>query len=135
MFEDLTALEWLNMNGNPGHHSTIDQARPRFLPRRADAGADVTVAAGAAVTLDGSADGGPWGNNVRYEWGQYNASLNQDYLPVVDGDPDYVTLAGADTLTPSFIAPARAATLRFRLTVTGRGRDPNAGGVQDRSTQ
>ena len=68
---------------------------------------DMTVARGAAVTLDAGASGGPWGTNVTYAWTQ-------------TGGTD-VTLTGADTATPSFSAPATSGTLTFSVTVTGAG--------------
>ncbi|MGH8571056.1 MAG: PKD domain-containing protein, partial [Gammaproteobacteria bacterium] len=72
----------------------------------ADAGPDHVVIASARVTLDGSGSRDDEGPIARYAW-------RQDA-----GSP--VGLSGADTATPTFMAPIRAATetLRFILTVT-----------------
>ena len=70
----------------------------------ADAGADQTVGAGASVSLNGSASTDPDGSVVGYVWTQ------------TGGTP--VALGNANTVTPSFSAPASADTLVFQLTVT-----------------
>ena len=70
----------------------------------ADAGADIAVEPGAAVTLNGSASAGPDGEALTWAWSQ------------VSGAP--VTLSGAGTATPSFTAPRLPGALTFRLTVT-----------------
>ena len=70
----------------------------------ARAGSDRTVGVGATVTLDGTASTDSDGNIAAYAW-------------VQAGGPA-VSLSGADTATPSFIAPAAAASLSFTLTVT-----------------
>ncbi|HET6830811.1 MAG TPA: Ig-like domain-containing protein [Solirubrobacterales bacterium] len=69
----------------------------------ADAGADQTVASGAAVSLDGTGSSDPDADPLTYSWTQ-------------TGGPA-VTLTGADTATPSFTAPTGPATLTFQLEV------------------
>lgn len=75
------------------------------VPRRAvaDAGADVTAAAGTVgVALDGSGSTGT--GTITYAWTQ------------TAGDP--VTLSNAAAASPTFTAPATAQTLTFSLTVS-----------------
>ena len=74
-------------------------------PPTASAGSAETVAFGARVTLDGSTSSDSDGMIEAYAWTH------------TDGEPS-VTLTGADTERPTFTAPATAATLVFRLTVT-----------------
>ena len=68
----------------------------------ANAGPDQTVDADTAVTLDGSASTGRNADALSYAWTQ-------------TGGPA-VFLSGANTITPSFTAPANGATLSFMLT-------------------
>lgn len=72
----------------------------------ADAGPDVSVSPGAGVTLDGTASADSDGQIVAYGWEQ------------LEGTP--VELAGADTASATFTAPAtdEEIALVFRLTVT-----------------
>jgi hypothetical protein len=70
----------------------------------AAAGPDQVVLPGAAVTLDGTASQDFDGTIESYAWTQ------------IAGTP--VTLAGADTATPSLTAPASSGTLTFQLVVT-----------------
>ena len=81
-------------------------AAPANQAPRADAGADQSVAAGARVTLDGSASDDADGTIVSYAWRQTAG--------------DDVMLEDAATVTPEFDAPSTAAaqTLTFRLTTT-----------------
>ncbi|KAB8332808.1 PKD domain-containing protein [Scytonema tolypothrichoides VB-61278] len=76
---------------------------PPNNPPSADAGADLTVDIGTTVALAGSAsdlDSDP----LTYTWAQ--------------SEGPSVTLSGADTLTPSFVAPGAPAELAFELTVS-----------------
>ena len=104
VFEELTALTALRLRGNPGAPFSLTAVA---LP------ADGTVSfAGGDVTLDGSgSDGGPWGTNVTYRWGQ------------TSGPTSGVTFDDAASATPVVTIPALAdgAELTFRLTVTGSG--------------
>ena len=76
-------------------------------PPTASAGADQSVTAGATVTLDGSASADPDGDTLSYAWTH------------TSGAPA-VTLTGATTASPTFVAPtvAATATLVFTLTVS-----------------
>ncbi len=72
---------------------------PAALP-----GNDQSVDAGATVELDGSASWDPNSLPLQYSWSQTSGPA--------------VALAGADTATPTFIAPGIPATLEFALTVS-----------------
>ncbi len=85
---------------------------PPVLPPLASAGPDQAVASGATVTLDGSGSSDPAASPLSYAWSQSA------------GPP--VTLAGAATVHPSFVAPVLGAgqapvVLGFSLVVTGAG--------------
>ncbi len=96
IFEPLTALDSFSFAGNSSGSAVVTP--------EANAGPDHTVAAGAAVTLDGSAsDTGPWGSNVDWVWSRTSGPA--------------VTLAGADTATATFTAPGPAGALVFELRV------------------
>ena len=83
----------------------VDSGPPANIAPTADAGPDQTVDSGANVGLDGAASTDPdAGDTLDYAWTQ-------------TGGPN-VTLAGADTETPSFTAPTGPATLTFQLEVT-----------------
>lgn len=71
----------------------------------ADAGADQTVAAEAAVILDGTGSADPDGDALTYSWTQEPGGIP-------------VTLAGADTASPSFIAPLVSGSTRLVFTLT-----------------
>jgi hypothetical protein len=77
-------------------------------PPTAEAGGDQTVDEGAEVTLDGTASSDPDGEITGYQWRQVSGPS--------------VTLSGANTARPSFIAPDLLvpvdAELVFELTVT-----------------
>ena len=104
MFEELTALTTLRLDGNPG---------APFSPTADALPDDGTVpASGGTVTLDGSgSDGGPWGTNVTYSW-----ALTAPASGVT------VTFDDAASATPVVTIPALAdgAELTFTLTMTGR---------------
>ncbi|WP_243058324.1 PKD domain-containing protein [Nocardioides sp. SR21] len=72
-------------------------------PPVADAGDDRSAAAEEDVHLDGSGSYDPDGDTLTYSWEQ------------TDGPT--VTLVGAATATPSFVAPAGSAPLTFEVTV------------------
>jgi beta-lactamase superfamily II metal-dependent hydrolase len=78
-------------------------------PPTADAGADATVNEGDVVVLDGSASSDPNGDPLSFSWAQTAGPA--------------VSLAGADTASPSFTAPPvdAATALTFALTVTDPG--------------
>lgn len=75
------------------------------VPIAANAGADRIVQQGDLVTLDGT---GSTGVISGYAWTQFSG-------------PGSVTLAGGDTATASFTAPATPGDYAFDLTVTGVG--------------
>ena len=103
VFSGLTDLWTLELNGNPGSEG--------FRPI-ADAGADQTAVVGQVVTLTATAsDDDPWGDNVRYVWTR------------TDNSGSELTLMDAETASPSFVMPAGATGLEFKLRVTGRGGD------------
>lgn len=74
------------------------------IPVTADAGSDQTVIINSNVILNGT---NSTGSISSYSWNQLSGTS--------------VALNGADTVTPSFIAPASPATLVFELTVDGEG--------------
>ena len=83
-----------------------------------NAGADLTVQPGAAVSISGSVTG-PWGSFVRWDWTQ------------VDGPDSDVRISGAlpltggDTAKPSFTAPTAEGELYLKLVVApGHKGDP-----------
>ena len=110
VLEPLTGLTALDLSLNPGSAG--------FLPR-ADAGADVTVSAGATVTLGGPGTGrDPWGTNADYRWVE------------VDADGNEVAERSARRASPGRARARRASprrrsteerVLRYRLAVQGRG--------------
>ena len=114
MFENLTALTDLQLNGNPG---------ASFSPT-ADALPDngTVSRAGGTVMLDGSgSNGGPWGTNVTYSWSE------------TSGPTSGVTFDDAASATPVVTIPALTADteLTFTLTVTGRATDTSFGTAPD----
>ncbi|HET7502490.1 MAG TPA: S8 family serine peptidase [Kofleriaceae bacterium] len=82
----------------------------------ASAGQDRIVRPGASVTIDGTASHDPDGTIVSYAW----------TVPAcfTTTGPCTITLAGASTATPQFVAPSTSAVVTLRLTVTD-----NAGAV------
>ena len=99
------------INGTPkAQNSTVN------LPPTTSAGPDQAVNEGNVVTLDGSASADPDGDPLSFSWSQ-------------TAGPG-VTLSGANTMHPSFIAPQvgpGGALLTFQLTVddgrSGTGSD------------
>ena len=109
VFEPLTELTALDLGGNPGSAT--------FVPG-ADAGEGRTMEAGERATPGGPGTrGGPWGSNVTHAWEEVDADGNA----VADADR-VLPLTATDVARPAFTAPAlaAAATVRLRLTVTGR---------------
>jgi len=76
---------------------------PPNAPPEARAGDDQTVATGASVTLDGSGSSDPNEDSLTFSWTQLSGTL--------------VSLARADTASPTFMAPALPTVLTFQLTV------------------
>ena len=86
---------------------TTPVPKPLVDPPVADAGPDQTVAEGAAVSLDGSGSSDPEGEALTFSWRQLAGPA--------------VTLEGAATATPSFVAPVQLAAdsvLTIELKVT-----------------
>ena len=97
VFESLTELDTLLLDGNPDHDDVV----PTSLP-----GAFREVLGAETVTLDGSASGGPWGTNVTYAWFQSS------------GTP--VTIVDPSAPIQSFVAPTTGGDLTFTLDVETR---------------
>lgn len=93
-----------NTNPVPATNTTPAPAFP--LTPVADAGSDASVRGGDWLTLDGSDSGEGDGGAIRYAWRQIEGSL--------------VSIQGADTSSPRFIAPSvpHDERLTFELTVT-----------------
>jgi glucose/arabinose dehydrogenase len=70
----------------------------------ANAGPDATLAASTTVTLNGTGSSDPNGDSLAYAWTQTAGTA--------------VMLSGANTASPTFLAPATVATLTFSLTVS-----------------
>ena len=94
VFESLTLLHTLLLDGNPDHDDVV----PTSL-----AGPDREAFAGETIILDGSGSGGPWGTNVRYLWEQTGGTS--------------VTLDERSASIRSFVAPTTAGDLWFNLDV------------------
>ena len=135
MFDELTALTRLNLDGNSLSTLPDDvfdklisltdlllqgNSGAPFSPTAVAVPDDGTVLdAGGDVTLDGSgSDGGPWGTNVTYSWAASGAA---------------VTFDDAASATPVVTIPALAdgTELTFTLTVTGRATDTSRGTAPD----
>ena len=86
-----------------------------FVPV-ADAGQDRIARPGSTVSLDGSASRDPDGTIAAYSW-------TTTACFTVEG-PCTISLTGANTATPSFVAPSAAGVVVLRLTVTD-----NAGAI------
>lgn len=76
---------------------------PPSNPPVADAGPVQGAEYGVTVTLDGSKSYDPEGTSLLYSWNQVSGTT--------------VTLNGADTVNPTFIAPSVDDVLKFNLTV------------------
>ena len=110
VFAGLTALTDLRLEENVGYP---------FGPV-AHAGPIQTVAADYAVTLYGAGGDDPWGRAVSYSWAQTDTSGAR------------VALRGADTVTPTFVAPALEAETLLEFTLTATAVNP--GGVAPAGT-
>ena len=95
----------------------LDQLRSEITPPEpqppvADAGPDQTAVSGQVVQLDGSQSSDPDHQALSYHWHNFYSPISS-YTP-----PDWVpiTLSGADTPTPAFVAPAPG-TYYFALVV------------------
>ena len=110
VFAALGMLTTLDLRQNPGSAS--------FVPR-ADAGTDVAVRAREVVTLGGPGTaGGPWGENVDYEWIEVDAEGNEVAAAAVTEG-----LSDKTKRKARFTAPVltEERVLHYRLTVTGKG--------------
>ena len=111
VFDNLTALGTLVLNGNPG---------APFAPTAVAEPDSATVASpGGTVRLAGSAplSGNPWGANVSYAWALTDPSSGV----AVTFDDD----AAATSMVTIPALPA-GTVLTFTLTVTGRGKSVSA---------
>ncbi|MXX57562.1 MAG: leucine-rich repeat protein [Rhodothermaceae bacterium] len=90
----------LSLEANPG---------APFSPV-ANAGADLTVQPGAAVSISGRVTG-PWGDFVRWDWIQVDGPDSD--VPISGALP----LMGGETAMPSFMAPTAEGDLYFKLVV------------------
>jgi hypothetical protein len=93
-----------NVNGTDTTDVTVTviPLEPPNTPPVAEAGTNQTVDTGSLVTLDGSASFDPDGDPLTYEWTQ------------IDGE--VVTLNGADTPNPSFVAINGRYVFRLKVT-------------------
>ena len=110
VFAALGMLTTLDLRQNPGSAS--------FVPR-ADAGTDVAVRAREVVTLGGPGTaGGPWGENVDYEWIEVDAAGNEVAAAAVTEG-----LSDKTKRKARFTAPVltEERVLHYRLTVIGEG--------------
>ena len=90
----------------------VSQPSPVNNPPIANAGADQTVATGATVNLNGGGSSDPDGDTITYAWSETTSSG--------------VVLSNANTVSPSFTAPASATTVTLQLVVTdSRGMSGN----------
>ena len=84
-----------------------------------NAGADLSVRPGAAVSISGSVKG-PWEDFVRWDWTQVDGPDSD--VPISGALP----LTGGDTARPSFTAPTAEGELHFKLVVApGQSGNPN----------
>ena len=111
VFEELEKLTTLDLRQNPGSASFVPNAKASVSPE--------VVRAHGIATLDGMrSDGGPWGENIEYEWVEVDAQGNEVAAAAVTEGLSDETKAEA-----RFTAPVltEERVLRYRLTVTGRG--------------
>ena len=111
VFEELEKLTTLDLRQNPGSASFVPNAKASVRPE--------VVRAHGIATLDGMrSDGGPWGENIEYEWVEVDAQGNEAAAAAVTEGLSDETKAEA-----RFTAPVltEERVLRYRLTVTGRG--------------
>ena len=111
VFAALEALTTLDLRQNPGSASFVPNAKASVRPE--------VVRAHGIATLDGMrSDGGPWGENIEYEWVEVDAQGNEVAAAAVTEGLSDETKAEA-----RFTAPVltEERVLRYRLTVTGRG--------------
>ena len=111
VFEELEKLTTLDLRQNPGSASFVPNAKASVRPE--------VVRAHGIATLDGMrSDGGPWGENIEYEWVEVDAQGNEVAAAAVTEGLSDETKAEA-----RFTAPVltEERVLRYRLTVTGRG--------------
>ena len=111
VFAALEALATLDLRQNPGSASFVPNAKASVSPE--------VVRAHGIATLDGMrSDGGPWGENIEYEWVEVDAQGNEVAAAAVTEGLSDETKAEA-----RFTAPVltEERVLRYRLTVTGRG--------------
>lgn len=85
------------------HHFEVNPASASNTPPTANAGADQTVAVGAAVTVGGT-DTDPDGSIASIAWTQLSGAT--------------VTLSSSTTASPTFTAPGSPSTIVLRKTVT-----------------
>ncbi|MYD20307.1 MAG: T9SS type A sorting domain-containing protein [Rhodothermaceae bacterium] len=103
------SLENLSLGANPG---------APFRPV-VNAGTDLTVQPGAAVSISGSVTG-PWVDFVRWDWIQVDGP---DSDTPISGA---LSLTGGDTAKPSFMVPTAEGELYFKLVVApGHRGNPN----------
>ena len=113
---EAAATPEVEVNVSSGSPSVVAAADKIGAEPIANAGVDQTVMANAIVVLDGSASTTPGGAALEYAWQQLSGYN--------------VTLIGADTVFPSFLAPPQEneLILEFELTVT------NPAGLTDTDT-
>ncbi len=105
---DLTLTFELTVTAGGASHTDTVEVTVQELVLLANAGPDQVVGEGETVRLDGTRSTVPFGESIAYSWSQ------------TGGGPS-VTLTGATTARPSFIAPSGLpsdVTLTFTLTIT-----------------